>query len=102
LAPDLIDESPQFVQTYAVKLPLIASCVRAIILTFNAAGPSLNPALATAWQLYTLSALPAMGDPFWLVYWLSSLGGALLATTAYALYGGCTLCGVRLRKQKAA
>ena len=39
-------------KVYAIKMPLIALAIRAIIHTHGATGPAINPMLGTAWAFY--------------------------------------------------
>jgi len=98
---------------YFVKQSLTAFGVRAIIETLGAAGPAINPGLATTWAFYKASlptivgtgkkatevagqyAFPANAE-FYYVYWLASTAGALASALAYAAYSGGTFFGYRI------
>lgn len=69
---------------YLVKISLIAFTVRALIENFGAAGPSINPMLATAWYVYESGTYPTFAAHY-LIYWVASIFGALAASLFYAL-----------------
>jgi len=69
---------------YFTKTLGVASAIRAIITFFPT---SLNPALALGWALASSGGqLPPIEHPFWVVYWLASLAGAVVAAAGYTLY----------------
>jgi len=78
-------EAPSFIKdTYLVKMTCIAGLVRALIVYLGAAGPAINPMLATTWYVYENGALPAFWQHY-AVYWGASFAGALTAALAYSV-----------------
>lgn len=73
--------SPAF---YPVKQSLTAFTIRALIYYFGAAGPAINPALATGWVVYETGAYPDFSAHY-LVYWVASISGALAASFLYTV-----------------
>ena len=83
---------------YIVKQTLTAVAIRAIIICLPAAGPAINPALATGWQIFKAGGELPTFAAFWQVYWLAAFAGALAATAAYAVYSpSATFMGRSLR-----
>ncbi|GMI19689.1 hypothetical protein TeGR_g13277 [Tetraparma gracilis] len=84
---------------YLVKQLATAGAIRALIVNFPAAGPSINPMLATMWWVYKSGGgQSAVLSPVLIsVYWIAPMLGSFAATVSYALYSGCTVFGYKVR-----
>uniref|UniRef100_A0A7S0FD96 Uncharacterized protein n=1 Tax=Pyrodinium bahamense TaxID=73915 RepID=A0A7S0FD96_9DINO len=87
---------------YLVKQSLTAGVVRAMLWAFPAAGPAMNPPLATTWATFAASEKAPWAYAFppslehYAVYWAASFAGALAAAAAYALWARRPLFGAQL------
>ena len=89
-------EAP-FKDVYVAKISCIAGLIRTLIVYLGAAGPAMNPMLATTWVLYETGSFPTFYAHY-LVYWAAPLAAATLAAAIYALLKpGATCLGVVLR-----
>ena len=89
-------ESP-FKDIYPLKITCVAALIRFLIVYLGAAGPAINPMLATTWALYATGSFPTFYQHY-LVYWAAPLAAAVTAGFVYALLkSGATFFGVALR-----
>jgi glycerol uptake facilitator-like aquaporin len=82
---------------YWIKQILTAACIRYLIVVFGTSGPAMNPMLATTWAVFASSSDHFPTDAVhYLVYWVASILGGLLATLLYVVYAGGTFFGYTL------
>mmetsp|Transcript_29416 Transcript_29416/g.68577 ORF Transcript_29416/g.68577 Transcript_29416/m.68577 type:complete len:279 (-) Transcript_29416:1561-2397(-) len=82
---------------YVIKQTLTAIAVRALIILFPAAGPAMNPMLATAWSVFSSEETDFPSDFLhYFVYWVSPFLAAFVASLLYVIYAGGTIFGSRL------
>ncbi|KAH8048560.1 MIP aquaporin-like protein [Aureococcus anophagefferens] len=70
-------ESP-FKDIYPLKITCVAALIRFLIVYLGAAGPAINPMLATTWALYATGSFPTFYQHY-LVYWAAPLAAAVTA-----------------------
>mmetsp|Transcript_41411 Transcript_41411/g.117179 ORF Transcript_41411/g.117179 Transcript_41411/m.117179 type:complete len:263 (+) Transcript_41411:78-866(+) len=79
---------------YAVKMSVLAACIRMLILAFPTAGPAMNPAIGTGWGCAGRAAFGCPGSvEHYACYWAASWLGALAAVVLYAALFGKRVFG---------
>jgi glycerol uptake facilitator-like aquaporin len=80
---------------YWIKQTLTAIAIRGLIEVFPKAGPAMNPMLGTTWLIFSSGSMPE-DVRHYLVYWVGSALGALVASACYVVYAGGTFFGAKL------
>jgi len=79
---------------YWIKQFSTAAAIRYLIVIFGASGPAMNPMLGTTWAVFASSGDHFPTDPVhYIVYWVASALGGLLASLLYVIYAGGTFFG---------
>lgn len=82
---------------YWIKQTLTAVGIRYLIEMFPASGPAMNPMLGTTWAVFSADDNVFPSDTaHYVVYWVGSVVGALIASVMYALYSGESFFGKTL------
>jgi len=82
---------------YWIKQSLTALGIRYLIEMFPKSGPAMNPMLGTTWAVFAAdeNIFPPETSHY-VVYWLGSILGGLVASLVYAIYSGNTFFGATL------
>jgi len=70
-----------------VKQSLTAFGIRLLIIYLGAAGPAINPMLASCWVVSETGAWPDFANHY-VVYWAAPWAAAIAAGLMYAMYKG--------------